>query len=76
MLNNNNKLIFFKGKDLLTIVLLLAVCLIPVVYKEAFSEEGISVSRISASLVFPCGMYQEEMGVCRSIEHLDDGFFL
>lgn len=52
MLNKNNKLIFFKGKDLLTIVLLLAVCLIPVVYKEAFSEEGISVSRISSSVLY------------------------
>lgn len=43
---------FFKGNNWLTIVLLLVVCLIPVVYKEAFSEEGISVSRISSSVLY------------------------
>lgn len=46
------KYLFFKGNNWLTITLLLFVCLIPNVYKEALSEEGFSLSRIISSVLY------------------------
>ena len=49
---NNNKLKFMRGNNWQTVVLLMVVCLIPMIYKEAFSGEGVSVSRITSSVLY------------------------
>ena len=46
------KYLFLKGNNWLTITLLLFVCLIPIVYKEALSDEGFSLSRIISSVLY------------------------
>ena len=46
------KYLFLKGNNWLTIILLLFVCLIPIVYKEALSDEGFSLSRIISSVLY------------------------
>lgn len=43
---------FFKGINCLSVFLLLLICLIPIVYKEALSEEGFSLSRIISSVLY------------------------
>lgn len=43
---------FLTGNNWQTVVLLMVVCLIPVIYKEAFSIEGVSVSRIASSVLY------------------------
>lgn len=43
---------FFKGINCLSVFLLLLICLIPIVYKEALSEEGFSLSRILSSVLY------------------------
>lgn len=52
MQNNNHKFMFLTGNNWQTVVLLMVVCLIPVIYKEAFSSEGVSVSRIASSVLY------------------------
>ena len=46
------KYLFLKGNNWLTITLLLFVCLILIVYKEALSDEGFSLSRIISSVLY------------------------
>ena len=43
---------FLKKINWLTVGLLLMLCVIPQVYKEAFSEEGFSVSRLFSSVLY------------------------
>ena len=43
---------FLKGINCLSVFLLLLICLIPIVYKEALSEEGFSLSRIISSVLY------------------------
>ena len=43
---------FLRGNNWQTVVLLMVVCLIPVIYKEAFSGEGVSLSRIASSILY------------------------
>lgn len=52
MQNNNHKFMFLRGNNWQTVVLLMVVCLIPVIYKEAFSGEGVSLSRIASSILY------------------------
>lgn len=44
--------LFSKKNNWRAVVLLLVVCLIPLVYKEALSEEGFSLSRIISSVLY------------------------
>ena len=43
---------FFKGINCLSVFLSLLICIIPIVYKEALSEEGFSLSRIISSVLY------------------------
>ena len=52
MQNNNHKFMFLTGNNWQTVVLLMVVCLIPVIYKEVFSIDGVSVSRIASSVLY------------------------
>lgn len=47
-----NLIHFFKGVNCLSVFLLLLICLIPLFYKEALSEEGFSLSRIITSVLY------------------------
>lgn len=47
-----NLIHFFKGVNCLSVFLLLLICLIPIVYKEALSEDGFSLSRIISSVLY------------------------
>ena len=47
-----NLIHFLKGVNCLSVFLLLLICLIPIVYKEALSEEGFSLSRILSSVLY------------------------
>lgn len=49
---NYYKFLFFKENNWLMVILLLLICLIPMVYKEALSEEGFSQSRMISSVLY------------------------